>query len=74
LLNHWQQSGAGTGWASGDWNGDGVVDFMDFQMLLNYWNPAGENYAPSQAPEPASLTLILLGALGLVRGRRIKSC
>jgi hypothetical protein len=47
-----------------DFNGDGVVDFLDFQILLNYWNPGGWNYAPSQTPEPASLTLILLGGAG----------
>jgi MYXO-CTERM domain-containing protein len=70
LLNHWQASGAAIGWAQADYNGDGVVDFLDFQILLNYWNPGGWNYAPSQTPEPASLTLILLGALGLVRRRR----
>ena len=70
LLNHWQASGPTIGWAQADFNGDGVVDFLDFQILLNYWNPGGWNYAPSQTPEPASLTLILLGALGLVRRRR----
>jgi len=70
LLNHWQASGPTIGWAQADYNGDGVVDFLDFQILLNYWNPGGWNYAPSQTPEPASLSLILLGALGLVRRKR----
>jgi hypothetical protein len=69
LLNHWQATGPSVGWATADFNGDGVVDFLDFQMLLNYWNPGGWNISPSQVPEPASLTLILLGALGLVRRR-----
>jgi hypothetical protein len=67
LLNHWQATGAGVGWATADFNGDGVVDFLDFQILLNYWNPGGWNIAPSQVPEPASLTLILLGGLALLR-------
>jgi uncharacterized protein YjbI with pentapeptide repeats len=70
LLNHWQNSGPGIGWAQADFNGDGVVDFMDFQMLLNYWNPMGWNFAPSEAPEPASLSLILLGGLALLRRSR----
>jgi hypothetical protein len=70
LLNHWQASGAAIGWAQADFNGDGVVDFLDFQILLNYWNPGGWNYAPSQTPEPASLTLILLGGLALLRRSR----
>jgi uncharacterized protein YjbI with pentapeptide repeats len=70
LLNHWQASGPGVGWATADFNGDGVVDFLDFQILLNYWNPGGWNFAPSQTPEPASLSLILLGALALLRRSR----
>jgi len=72
MLNRWQNSGAGIGWAQGDYNGDGVVDFLDFQILLNYWNPSGWNFAPSQTPEPATLSLLVLGAVGLVRRR--KSC
>jgi hypothetical protein len=70
LLNHWQATGPGVGWGTADFNGDGVVDFLDFQILLNYWNPGGWNIAPSQVPEPASLSLILLGGLALVRRRR----
>ncbi len=71
LLNNWQNSGAGIGLAQADFNGDGVVDFLDFQVLLNYWNPGGWNYAPSsQTPEPASLTLILLGGGVLLRRKR----
>jgi hypothetical protein len=70
LLNHWQASGSGVGWAEADFNGDGVVDFLDFQILLNYWNPGGWNYAPSQVPEPATLSLLALGAMGLVRRKR----
>jgi len=70
LLNHWQATGSGVGWATADFNGDGVVDFLDFQILLNYWNPGGWNIAPSQTPEPASLTLILLGGLALLRRKK----
>jgi hypothetical protein len=70
LLNNWQQSGPGVGLAQADFNGDGVVDFLDFQILLNYWNPGGWNFAPSESPEPASVSLILLGAVGFLRRRR----
>jgi uncharacterized protein YjbI with pentapeptide repeats len=67
LLNHWQNSGPGVGLAQADFNGDGVVDFMDFQIILLYWNPGGWNFAPAeQAPEPASLGLILLGGLAVL--------
>jgi hypothetical protein len=70
LLDHWQTSGAGVGWAQADFNGDGVVDFLDFQSLLDYWNPSGWNFAPAQVPEPASLTVVLLGGLDLLRRSR----
>jgi hypothetical protein len=70
LLNHWQNSGAGVGWADGDFNEDGVVDFLDFQILLNYWQPGGWNFAQSELPEPASLSLIVLGGLALFRRKK----
>jgi hypothetical protein len=80
LLNHWQF--ANTKWDAylgqyttfacyefGDFNGDGVVDFLDFQILLDEWNPGGWNFAPSETPEPASLSLLLLGAVAVLRRR-----
>jgi hypothetical protein len=67
LLDHWQAPG---GWASGDFNGDGTVDFLDFQVLLDYWNPGGWNAGTSQVPEPATLSLLALGGLALLRRSR----
>ena len=29
------------GWSGGDFNGDGVVDYGDFQILLDNWSPLG---------------------------------
>jgi hypothetical protein len=63
LLDHWMRPGK---WADGDFNGSGQVDFSDFQLLLDNWNPAGL----SSAPEPATLTLLSLGAMALLRRRR----
>jgi hypothetical protein len=76
LLNHWQDSGRSLGVAQGDFNLDGVVDFLDFQILLNYWNPSGVwngasgGFEPMQAPEPASLSLLALGGLALLRRKK----
>ena len=67
LLDHWQASGPAIGWAQADFNGDGRVDFLDFQMLLNYWEMKPWNFASSEAPEPASVSLLLLGGLALLR-------
>ena len=67
LLDHWQASGS---WQYGDFNGDGTVDFLDFQVLLDYWNPTGWNAGASQVPEPASLSLLLLGGLAVLRRKR----
>jgi hypothetical protein len=67
LLDHWQAPG---GWASGDFYGDGTVDFLDFQVLLDYWNPGGWNAGTSQVPEPATLSLLALGGLALLRRKK----
>ena len=71
-----------SGWEQGDFNGDhivdqgdlppkllGTVDFLDFQILLDYWCPGGWNFAPEQTPEPATLTMLVLGGLALLRRR-----
>jgi hypothetical protein len=67
LLDHWQAPG---GWAQGDFTGDGIVDFLDFQILLDYWNPGGWSAGTSQVPEPATMSLILLGGLAMLRRYR----
>ncbi len=71
LLDHWQLHG---GWAQGDFNGDGIVDYGDFQVLLDYWNPSGWNTtsSTSEVPEPASISLLVLGALVLLTRRNAK--
>jgi hypothetical protein len=72
LLDHWQNSGADVCWAHADFNGDGVVDFRDFQVLIDNWRPNGWNFAPSQTPEPATISLLALGAMGILRrGRKV---
>ena len=69
LLNHWQNLG---GWADGNFNNDTVVDFLDFQKLLDYWNPSGWVITGADTPEPATLSLLALGGLALLRRRSRK--
>ena len=63
LLDHWTHSGA---WADGDFDGNGRVDFADFQLLLDNWSPLGN----SSVPEPATLIILSLGAISILRPRR----
>ena len=54
-------------WADGDFNGDGCVDFDDFLTLQICWT-GGAGASP--IPEPATLSLLAVGALVLLRKRR----
>ena len=56
---------SGKDWATGDFNSDGAVDVGDLGIL-------GANYGSASAaiPEPATLTLLSLAAVGLLRRRR----
>ena len=61
-----EQYGVGTGWATGDSNGDALVDLIDLAAI-------GENYgfaATAPIPEPATMTLLGLGAVALIRRRK----
>ena len=65
LATHWQMSG---GHGEGDANDDGFVDDLDLTALATEW-PAGDLDA-SAVPEPATLSLLALGGLAMLRKRR----
>jgi hypothetical protein len=56
-----------SGWADGDWNGDGDFSSSDFvaAFVEGGYEKGPLAATPAGVPEPASLTLTLLGAMGL---------
>ncbi len=66
LLANWS---IGDEWGEGDLNDDGTVDDDDLSLLLANWG-AGSSPAPEAVPEPATLSLLILGGYGLILRRR----
>ena len=76
ILDHWNQNVTIGDASMGDIAGpggtgpDGYVGLDDLQPVLDHWNE-GTLPTPSSIPEPASLALLGLGALGMCRRRRV---
>jgi MYXO-CTERM domain-containing protein len=70
LAANWQQTDMfGKEWSTGDFTGDDLVNVGDLGVLAANWGWTGSP-AGDPAPEPASLTLLLLGGLAMLRRRR----
>jgi hypothetical protein len=67
--NNFGMASGGT-WSQGDFNNDGKVDGADFLMWQNNFGADITAGASAAVPEPATLTLLGLGAMGLIRRRR----
>jgi len=66
LKSHWGLSGAAA--AGADLNASGTVDYADLQILMTALNTGG---APAtNTPEPATLGLLAIGAMAVIRRRR----
>ncbi len=65
---------SGTYWTQGDIDGNGTVDGSDYTLMGDNWLQSFvvTGAAPAAAPEPATMGLLCLGALGLLRRRRGK--
>jgi hypothetical protein len=73
-----------SGWYNGDFNYDGVIDGSDYTLIDNAYNTQGASLAAETAaataqiaggsssavPEPATLGLLAIGAMGLLGRRR----
>jgi hypothetical protein len=67
LLTSWKLTGQA--WGNGDFNADSIVNDDDLALLLTNWKQ-GTPPAGNLVPEPATLSLIGLGAMALIRRRR----
>ena len=61
-------------WATGDWNGDGFFDSGDFVAAFTEGGfEMGPRQASASVPEPATFSLLALGAATVVFLRRRRS-
>jgi hypothetical protein len=61
---------SGATWEQGDFNNDGKVGWDDLQVLMGNFGPRQPIGASAPTPEPATLGLLALGDLALIRHRR----
>jgi len=69
ILGNWGQTLSG-GWAVGDLNGDLFIGGDDLDEVLAHWGDGTPPAGGTPVPEPATLGLIGLGALAMMRRKR----
>ena len=67
VIDNWGKS---LGREFGDLNGDGTVSGLDYTEVITYWGTGVPPEPPSGIPEPATLSLLLIGGLALLSQRR----
>jgi len=68
VLGNWNQVAPAGAPLTGDWSGNGLVDVLDLNLVLGNWN-AGTPPGATSIPEPASLTILSMSSLFLIRRR-----
>ncbi len=68
IITNWGMTGATR--EQGDLNGNGTVDGLDYTEVLTYWGTGSPPEPPSGIPEPATLGLMMIGGLALLRCKR----
>ncbi|MFP4052276.1 MAG: beta strand repeat-containing protein [Phycisphaerae bacterium] len=68
LAGNWNSQDAT--WDEGDFNGDGKVSLADLSALAGNWNAGVTGVSNTAVPEPATLSLLALAGIGLLRKRK----
>ena len=69
LITNWGMTEATR--EQGDLDGDGTVSGPDYTEVITYWGSGTFPGEPGAIPEPATIGLLLLGALSLLSRRQL---
>ena len=68
IITSWGMTGATR--QQGDLNGDGTISGPDYTEVVTYWGTGVPPEPPAGIPEPATLTLLLMGTFLLISRRQ----